>query len=192
MTRRRNAAADAYDKRRRADADRVAASLGPSNDDSPAVLVEMRAAALALSWDLPGETISNEEYSGWAARHDDSIPLDSDGRLAGWLSREIRYAGTERDIGTWAWDISRPIADQLAETAANDSAADALEAQDAANAAALVADLDANGPAYGDINDAFDAVDDADADADAGESPRPTGCHLDPDAKPVGGSDGSP
>lgn len=46
--------------------------------------------------------------------------------VAGWLSREIRYASTERDIGTWAWDISRPIAEQLAETAADDVAADAL------------------------------------------------------------------
>ena len=69
----------------------------------------------------------------------------------------------------WAWDISRPLADQLAETARDDAAADALtelddqadieEARAAANTAALVADLDVKGPAYDAINDAFDASD---------------------------------
>lgn len=98
-------------------------SLGPSNDDSDAVRVEMRAAELHASWD-PG--ISPEEYQGWMARHDEGIALDSNDRLAGWLSREIRYADTPRDIGTWSWDISRPLAEQFAATATDDAAADAL------------------------------------------------------------------
>jgi hypothetical protein len=118
----RKALADA----RREARGRAAASLGPSNDDSPAVQVEMRAAELHQSWTRDTDTITDEEYTGWLARHDGNIPLDNPGRLAGWLSREIRYAGTEREIGSWAWDISRPIADQLAETAADDAAADAL------------------------------------------------------------------
>lgn len=108
-------------------------SLGPSNDDSPAVAIEIRAAELHLSWTPDTTTI--EEYTGWLARHDDNIPLDSPGRLAGWLSREIRYAGTERDIGSWSWDISRPLAEQFAETAADDAAAGALSAGNAASAA---------------------------------------------------------
>jgi hypothetical protein len=111
-------------------------SLGPSNDDSPAVRLEMLAAIhLGVLRHLPDV---------WDA---------GDG--------VAEFEASERIPNAWAWDISRPLAEQLAETAADDAAADLLENQRSAHTAALVADLDAKGPAYGAINDAFDAEDEA-------------------------------
>lgn len=113
----RKALADA----RREARNRAAASLGPSNDDSPAVQVEMRAA------ELVGQ--------GFGPMADAEVFEDPDftpdpEQIAGWLAREIsesRAADPERDATVWAWDISRPIAEQLTEAASDDAASGALE-----------------------------------------------------------------
>jgi hypothetical protein len=185
-------------------------SLGPSNDDSPAVQIEMRAAELerasAEGWPgrCPGIATTAEDW-GWYDHLNRVVtepsagePADSQWR-AGYLAREIATHDDRetRDATAWAWDTSRPLAEQLAGASARDELAkrllreihdedaateqlaetaadDAGEAQDAANTAALVADLDARGPAYDAINDAFDAEDDAE-DAPVGEIHKPDG-----------------
>jgi hypothetical protein len=132
-------------------------SLGPSNDDSPAVQIEMRAAEVLGAGFGPMTAGERDGYWG----HPDQEFTPSTDQLAGWLCREINEAGSWEARTAWAWDISRPIAEQLAETAALDAQADREETIAAANTTALVADLDAKGPAYDALNDAFDAEDDA-------------------------------
>ena len=82
-------------------------SLGPSNDDSPAVQVEMRAAALIAV----GAYI--DESNVWADEERGTIIITSNDS-----------AFEQHNASLWAWDPSRPIADQLAETAADGAAAD--------------------------------------------------------------------
>jgi hypothetical protein len=83
-------------------------SLGPSNDDSPAVQVEMAAA----------ERIADISHRGGG---ESDVWCDD---------RTTEYAGGEWqdqfNAGYWAWDTSRPLAEQLAETARDDAEADAL------------------------------------------------------------------
>lgn len=88
----------------------AAPSLGPSNDDSPAVELEMFAA----------ERIAD-------------IAADGGGESDVWCDDETTEiaGGPWQDAfnaALWTWDISRPIAEQLAETAADDAAADTMEA----------------------------------------------------------------
>src|SRR4051812_48167856 len=78
--------------------------LGPSNDGSPAVRLEIDAAERLAAqssyltdicddvWDVDGVTLS--------------------------------FADSEYMATAWAWRIDRPLAEQLAETAADDAAAD--------------------------------------------------------------------
>jgi hypothetical protein len=150
-------------------------SLGPSNDDSPAVQIEMRAAELEDTEHWGPAYVAISERWGFADhRHDDGRTYEGQSSTAayeaGFLAAEIESheVRDHRDATAWSWDISRPIAEQLA------AADDAGEAQDAANTAALVADLDARGPAYDAINDAFDAEDDAE-DAPVCEIHKPDG-----------------
>jgi len=103
-------------------------SLGPSNDDSPAVQVEMRAAELeawiAVDCLLVSNALEPMERDGWRTWVDNGDPTpDSE---PGWLAAEMYTAGADERPEAWSWYISRPIADQLAETAADDAAADAL------------------------------------------------------------------
>jgi hypothetical protein len=107
-------------------------SLGPSNDSPPEVQVEMRAAEIALCRrGEPGCLSGGDEASG-NCDHFTGGDLDDEDPLrwiAGWLSAEIRSHDRRelRDATAWAWDTSRPLAEQFAETAADDAAAEALE-----------------------------------------------------------------
>lgn len=102
-------------------------SLGPSNDDSDAVRVEMRAAELEETDHWEPDNVSTMERWGFedaetpGADPDESQHVDSPQWLAGWLSLEIeRFDDRDkRDADAWAWDISRPLAEQFAETAAD-------------------------------------------------------------------------
>lgn len=84
-------------------------SLGPSNDDSPAVQIEMRAAEKIA--DIA--SIGGGESDVWC---DDETTTITGGP---WLD--------QFNASLWDWDTSRPLAEQFAETAADDAAADALE-----------------------------------------------------------------
>lgn len=70
-------------------------SLGPSNDDSPAVQVEIRAAELIAV----GAYI--DESNVWADDENGTIVITSND------SAFDQYNAT-----LWAWDISRPLAEQ--------------------------------------------------------------------------------
>lgn len=98
--------------------------LGPSNDAEPAVLVEMRAAAAEAVPGIARLSMTTEESAGWAAHfwRDDPKPSGE----AGWLTYELstHVDIDARDRTAWSWDISRPIAEQLAETARVDAAAE--------------------------------------------------------------------
>ena len=114
-------------------------SLGPSNDDSPAVQVEMRAAESYAKGNDPEPPFSNvpfmalfgfanhskqlDSVSAWPPRHRSGVDWWS-----GWLLRELATHDDRetRDANAWAWDLSRPLAEQLAETARDDAAADAM------------------------------------------------------------------
>ncbi len=107
-------------------------SMGRANDSTQAVKVEMRAAEIALSArGKPGHLRGEDEASGNCDHFTGGDLADEDPRgwLAGWLSAEIRSHESReiRDATAWAWDISRPLAEQLAETADDNAAADALE-----------------------------------------------------------------
>lgn len=102
----------------------MTASLGPSNDDSDAVRVEMRAAEIAsVRRGNPGCLRGDSETSGWIDHFSGADLADEEPRewLAGWLSREILTHDDrdQRDADAWSWDISRPLAEQFAETAAD-------------------------------------------------------------------------
>lgn len=103
-------------------------SLGPSNDDSDAVRMEIRAAEIARQYESGGnDMFSPVERAGWNchARGHGIAEEHCDAWWSGWLARElVTHGSPSRDLGAWAWDISRPIAEQLAETAADDAAAD--------------------------------------------------------------------
>lgn len=110
-------------------------SLGPSNDDLREVRIEIRAAELEETDHWEPRRISMRERWGFEDHADpDSETEDApeymatEGWAAGWLSREIETAhrAGSRDATAWAWDISRPIAEQLAETAASECEAEAL------------------------------------------------------------------
>lgn len=110
--------------------------LGPSNDAPPEVQIEMRAAELEDTEHWGPGFISVRERWGMEDHADpDSEAEDApdymatEGWAAGWLSAEIatHEARADRDATAWAWDISRPLAEQLAKTAADDAAADVLE-----------------------------------------------------------------
>lgn len=103
-------------------------SLGPSNDESDAVHLEMRAAVLEDTDHWGPLHVSIRERWGIEDHHrDDSSDGDeyvsTDEYLAGWLSSELESHDVSaiRDASAWAWDISRPIAAQLAETARVDA-----------------------------------------------------------------------
>lgn len=67
-----------------------------------------------------------DHLNGVIAEPLDGEPADSQWH-AGWLAREIATHDVRETLdAAWAWDISRPIAEQLAETARDDAAADAL------------------------------------------------------------------
>lgn len=112
----------------------AAPSLGPSNDDSPAVQIEMRAAELEETehWE-PRRVMTREGWGYLDHLSPGAEPAEDDHAsnqdwLAGWLSGELERFDDrdQRDATAWTWDISRPLAEQLAETAADDAAADAL------------------------------------------------------------------
>lgn len=111
-------------------------SLGPSNDDSPAVQIEMRAAELDLWYVVDDLSISegdgwdDDEINGWRTHCGLlSVGPSTTPQLAGWLACEMTMheARVVRDATAWAWDTSRPLSEQFAETAADDAAADASE-----------------------------------------------------------------
>lgn len=85
-------------------------SLGPSNDKSAAVKIEMRAAELELAC----AGASEAETRGYRAHMMvDDVP---DGGEAGWLEREISCAGDSAEgldyPHAWVWDVTRPVAVQ--------------------------------------------------------------------------------
>lgn len=101
-------------------------SLGPSNDDSPAVQIEMRAAEIFGRGFAP---MTADEMRGYL-NHPLQTFAPGDLEVAGWLACEMNVTDVlraERDATAWAWDVSRPLAEQFAETAADDAAADASE-----------------------------------------------------------------
>lgn len=119
----------------------VVKTLGPSNDDPPEVQVEMRAAELDAWYAVDQLSVSEAddwsgfEVDGWRAHCSDSDLVGSPSMSqairpdfdAGWLACELTMHDVRetRDATAWAWDISRPIAEQLAETTADDAAAGA-------------------------------------------------------------------
>jgi len=179
--------------------------LGPSNDDSPAVQVEMRAAEIAQ---VEGDAMSQAEAIGYAEHPCDGVI--SDEHAAGWLSSEIdtHFEHDHRDIEAWPWDPTRPLAGQYEEKscpvdhghaksiaaladgiveaggelpylgARPDASGEPWSCPDGSSECEILrqctnkcgrkdtqAEIDANGPAYDAINDAFDAED---ADLQAG------------------------
>lgn len=95
--------------------------LGPANDEPTAVQIEIMAAVLV--------TCGPDLGVGWCA-HEHGWPEHQTGSFedAWWLSRELctHMDHYQRDATAWSWDISRPIAEQLAETALVDSEADSI------------------------------------------------------------------
>lgn len=107
----------------------VQLSLGASNDEPGAVLIEMRAAELEDTEHWGPIDVSNRERWGIEDHQRDDSSDDHGYALtgeyiAGFLSAEIESHGSSatRDASAWSWDISRPIAEQLAETARVDAA----------------------------------------------------------------------
>jgi hypothetical protein len=100
-------------------------SLGPANDALLAVEHEIAAAAIAAELLADGfARMTNAEDAGFDG--DEASPfVDLAAWHGGWLAAEI---ANDHSDG-WDWDISRPVAEQLAETAENDAAAEALLAQ---------------------------------------------------------------
>src|ERR1044071_5086779 len=99
-------------------------SLGPATDVPLAVEHEIAAAALAAELAATGfGRMTHAEDAGFDG--DESSPF---AHLAawhvGWLAGEIFHDHSDG----WDWDVSRPLADQLAATARDDAAADALVA----------------------------------------------------------------
>lgn len=102
--------------------------VGRANDeDNSFVQEEIEAARIATVADWPG--LSAEHRWGYIGHEQDRDPPEMVGISwrAGWLAREM---STLDDASAWAWDISRPIAEQLAETAEWDAAADRIVAMD--------------------------------------------------------------
>jgi hypothetical protein len=75
-------------------------SLGPANDDSDSVRIEIRAAELAALGDAIKE---HETTMEWAGRiyfgHNESEPIRSFGGNAGWLARVIASHDKEQGNG---------------------------------------------------------------------------------------------
>jgi hypothetical protein len=108
--------------------------VGRANDSAPEV--EMRAAELERAsieawWgSCPGIATTAEDW-GWTDHLNGAIAEPLDGEPAdsqwhaGWLAREIATQDVResRDADAWAWDTSRPLAEQLAETADADALA---------------------------------------------------------------------
>lgn len=103
------------------------ASLGPSNDDSAAVQIEISAALLDGQRGIPLGHDASQGHRAHQYREDPPF-LASAAWWTGWLLREIAShdALSDRDADAWAWDISRPLAEQFAETVRDDAAADAM------------------------------------------------------------------
>lgn len=97
-------------------------TLGPANDDSEAVQVEIRAAELEQG---SGGATSRDERSGWE-QHPWPGPVNNPehqylsmrgwvaSRHAGYLARELATHDDRenRDADAWPWDPSRPVAGQ--------------------------------------------------------------------------------
>lgn len=91
--------------------------LGPSNDDSDAVRVEIRAAEIAASKrGEPGYLRGESEVSGWTDHWMCGDLMDEEPWewAAGWISREISTHDDReaRDAPAWPWDPTRPLAGQ--------------------------------------------------------------------------------
>lgn len=97
-------------------------SLGPSNDDSDSVRVEMRAAEIpGMARGVPGEISGEDEVSGWLdhfTRADIWSDEDPQKWHAGWLAHEMQDVrittpeSVNHDANAWPWDPSRPVAGQ--------------------------------------------------------------------------------
>lgn len=95
--------------------------LGPANDLDLHVQHEIAAAEIVARMQTGGPNMTNAELDGYNG--DDSSPFyDLAGWHIGWLAAEATHDHSDG----WAWDVSRPIADQLAETALVDAEADGL------------------------------------------------------------------
>jgi hypothetical protein len=109
----------------------VLALFGVATDDSLDVQHEIAAA------DIVARLKSGEPHLMTNAENDgfddiwDSPFADLAAWHIGWLAAEATHDHSDG----WAWDVSRPIADQLAEAARSDEAADRLRADLAATAA---------------------------------------------------------
>lgn len=89
-------------------------SLGPSNDDSDAVRVEMRAAELATGGAMmPCESTGYVDHPNSTSG---SVETNA-GRQSGWLASEIEthFERDRRDRDAWPWDPTRPVAGQYEE-----------------------------------------------------------------------------
>lgn len=153
--------------------------LGPSNDAEPAVLVEMRAAAVEAVPGIARLSMTTEESAGWATHfwRDDPKPSGE----AGWLTYELstHVDIDARDRNAWSWDPSRPIAEQLAETARVDAAADELEValcndcDDPVHDGECSAAYESSRDAEPDCRDEDESVDVAIVTLDRGNGPEP-------------------
>jgi hypothetical protein len=155
------------------------------------VQVEMRAAELEAWIEVDGLRIPDEfttaEDWGWSDHLNRVVsepaagePADSQWH-AGWLAREMatHERRDARDPDAWAWDISRPLAEQLAETARDDGASEAIRAIRDADPARIAEAMAADGHSDEVIQEhtalvavALDA-DDAEADALVDEINQP-------------------
>lgn len=149
--------------------------LGPANDeDNSYVHQEMAAAEFARQRRIVDVAVQQ----GFLDHADDADPpeLVGPGWRAGWLAREL---ATHGDADAWLWDPTEPVAgqyEQLEETRRElDAQAAREEARSARNPAALVADLNAKGQAYGALNDQMDAEDE----------PLTAALDYDPDVEPM-------
>lgn len=96
--------------------------LGPSNDDSDAVRVEIRAAEIAA---CDGARMSEVEARGYGVHpfSDEHPGFNMEGAwsppwLAGWMASEIDSRDlfdVEYDAHSWPWNPTRPVAGQYEE-----------------------------------------------------------------------------
>lgn len=91
-------------------------SLGPSNDDSPAVQIEIRAAEISA---CHGPRMNETEARGYGQHPFDTDDTDhSPAWFAGWLASEMDLLleeGEPYDAEAWPWDPKRSVAGQYEE-----------------------------------------------------------------------------
>lgn len=144
----------------RCDDCRTLLPLGPSNDDSDAVRVEMRAAE--LEWMFVDSAMDNFdpiERTGWRCHAREAGVLANDTWHAGWLARELTSHGSlSRDIDAWPWDPTEPVAGQYEQLQQTLLEMDCLAAESCPAADhPLTVSIDSDGTPAAQINGLCDA-----------------------------------